>query len=71
MLFDSHVHSEASPDSEMNAEKAIASAKKLGLGVIFTEHVDFGEFGDYMSERDPHATDFIRGMGDFICDFKK
>lgn len=71
MFYDSHVHSEASPDSEMKAEEAVVAAKKLGLGVVFTEHVDFGEFGDYMNEKDPHAADFVRGMGDFICDFGK
>jgi histidinol-phosphatase (PHP family) len=43
MLFDSHVHSVASPDSEMPPQDAIAEMQKKGLGIAFTEHVDFDE----------------------------
>jgi len=70
VFFDSHVHSAASPDSDMKAEKAVAAAKKPGLGVVFTEHVDFGALGEYVKYSDPHATDIVRGMGDFVCDFE-
>jgi len=45
MYFDSHVHSAASPDSEMCPVEAIATLKQKGLGVIFTEHVDFDTKG--------------------------
>lgn len=65
MYFDSHVHSAASPDSDLCPEAAIAALEKQGLGVAFTEHVDFAEHPDF----DPDAADAIRGIGDFICDF--
>jgi histidinol-phosphatase (PHP family) len=68
MYFDSHVHSEASPDSEMNPQDAVAKLKTQGLGIAFTEHVDFTEKN---IDSDPHATDAIRGLGDFVCDFAK
>ena len=42
MIFDSHVHTAVSPDSEMLPEEAIDTLKKQGLGCIFTEHMDYG-----------------------------
>lgn len=68
MYFDSHVHSAASPDSEMCAEQAVAAMRAKGLGIAFTEHVDFSEENP---NKDPKATDAIRGLGDFVCDFEK
>lgn len=66
MFFDAHVHTAASPDSEMDPCDAIYAAKKLGLGVIFTEHCDFVT----SNGRNPGATDFWKnGKSDFICDF--
>jgi len=65
-MFDTHVHSAASPDSEMSPEVAIAAAAAKGLGITFTEHVDYS---DENAKRDPNATDAIRGVGDFVCDF--
>jgi len=41
MHFDTHVHSAASPDSELRPIDAIAALKSKGLGVAFTEHIDF------------------------------
>ncbi|MBR4641675.1 MAG: histidinol-phosphatase HisJ family protein [Selenomonadaceae bacterium] len=42
MIFDSHMHTKFSADSQMAAEDAIAEAKSLNLGVVFTEHFDYG-----------------------------
>ena len=42
MIFDSHVHTKFSADSEMTADEAVARAKSLNLGVVFTEHFDYG-----------------------------
>ena len=42
MIFDSHIHTKFSADSEMLAADALARAKDLGLGVVFTEHFDYG-----------------------------
>lgn len=42
MIFDSHVHTKFSADSEMLAAEAIAKASSLNIGVVFTEHFDYG-----------------------------
>ena len=42
LIFDSHMHTKYSADSEMIAQEAIDRAKKIGLGVVFTEHLDYG-----------------------------
>ena len=41
MYFDSHVHTEFSADSEMRAVDALREAEKQGLGLVFTEHLDY------------------------------
>lgn len=41
-MFDSHIHTAMSFDSEMEANHAIQSMKKSSLGGVFTEHYDFG-----------------------------
>ena len=46
MLFDSHVHTKFSADSEMTATEALTRAESLNLGVVFTEHYDFGVVND-------------------------
>ena len=42
MVFDSHIHTKFSADSKMTATDALARAKNLNLGVVFTEHFDYG-----------------------------
>lgn len=42
MIFDSHMHTKFSADSQMTAAAAVARAKELNLGVVFTEHFDYG-----------------------------
>ena len=42
MIFDSHIHTKFSADSEMVAAEAVAKAKSLNLGMVFTEHFDYG-----------------------------
>ena len=42
MIFDSHMHTKFSADSQMTAAAALARAKELDLGVVFTEHFDYG-----------------------------
>jgi histidinol-phosphatase (PHP family) len=66
MLFDTHIHTQISVDSDMKAEEAIAAANRQRLGLCFTEHVDFEAdfdecciadlskyFSDYESLRSP------------------
>ena len=45
MLFDSHLHTEVSADSEMKARDALAAAEAQGIGLVFTEHIDFSYQG--------------------------
>ena len=45
-MFDSHVHTTFSADSQMKASEAIAKASNLNLGVVFTEHFDYGVVND-------------------------
>lgn len=45
MLFDSHVHTEVSADSEMKARDALTAAEAQGIGLVFTEHIDFSYQG--------------------------
>lgn len=40
MLFDSHVHTAFSADSEMRAQEALQAAAGRELGLVFTEHYD-------------------------------
>lgn len=42
MIFDSHIHTKFSADSEMLAADAVAKAASLNLGLVFTEHFDYG-----------------------------
>lgn len=42
MIFDSHMHTKFSADSGMLAAEALARAEELNLGVVFTEHFDYG-----------------------------
>ena len=42
MIFDSHMHTKFSADSEMLASEALAKAANLKIGVVFTEHFDYG-----------------------------
>ena len=46
MLFDSHIHTAFSADSEMQAAEAQAAAARQGIGLVFTEHLD----ADYTSK---------------------
>lgn len=69
MLFDSHSHTEFSADSEMKATDAIAAAKKAGVGLVFTEHLDLDYPGDldftfnpdaYWNAYEPYRSDTLR-----------
>ena len=70
MLFDTHVHSKYSFDSETSPEEAIKSAQIQGFGIIFTEHVDLEMPGvapeklvwdtrSYLREYEPFKTERV------------
>ena len=42
MIFDSHIHTKFSADSKMLAAEVLDKAERLNLGVVFTEHFDYG-----------------------------
>jgi len=67
MHYDAHIHSAASPDSELNPVDAIKALKRKGLGTIFTEHVDYIT---PQAGKDLKATDAPQGVSDFVCDFE-
>ena len=46
MLFDSHLHTKFSADSDMKARDALAAAEAQGIGLVFTEHIDFSYQGE-------------------------
>jgi len=60
MIFDSHVHSIISFDSEMGFDEAIKAAHKKGLGITFTEHVDFQEGFVFDFNEYPHSYRHLR-----------
>jgi len=39
-MFDTHIHTKYSADSEMELTQAVIEAKKQNLGLIITEHID-------------------------------
>ena len=41
MFFDSHIHTSFSADSEMSAQEALARAAEQGIGLVFTDHLDY------------------------------
>lgn len=46
MYFDSHVHTKFSADSEMAGLDAYQAARNKGMGIVFTEHIDYNYPGD-------------------------
>lgn len=69
MIFDSHMHTKYSADSEMDPIEAINRAEFLKRGIVFTEHFDYDLPGDidftfdpdkYFSEYRPLRSDRIR-----------
>lgn len=55
MIFDSHTHTKFSADSDMAAADAVDRARKQGLGIVFTEHLDVDFPGEYDFSFDPEA----------------
>jgi histidinol-phosphatase (PHP family) len=54
MMFDTHLHTEFSCDSQMNCRQATRAAQKLGIGIIITEHLDL----DYPENPEEFIFDF-------------
>lgn len=65
-MYDCHIHTNFSTDATMDIEDAIRVSKKLGLGIIITDHMDYkhhvpGEFvfdpDEYFEEYIPYRSD--------------
>ena len=66
MIFDSHMHTKFSADGKMTAAEALDAAARLNLGVVFTEHFDFGvenEDGKFTFDPAAYMTEYknLRG----------
>ena len=57
MLFDAHIHSAVSPDSDMDAGLVIDTLRRQGLGATFTEHCDFPPY-DFMADFTRYERDY-------------
>ncbi len=62
MLFDTHIHTSYSDDSDMLVETAVGKAVELGLGVTFTEHID-------LAYPEPHTITF--DVGQYFRDYTR
>lgn len=58
MIFDSHMHTKYSADSEMLATDAINRANELQIGIVFTEHFDFDIPGDFVFEPEEYFKEY-------------
>ena len=52
MIYDAHVHTRYSVDSQMDPEEALTAASRLGLGICTAEHVDYESGSDEPSTVD-------------------
>ena len=69
MIFDSHMHTRFSADSEMLATDALARAKNLNLGIIFTEHFDHGvknDDGEFVFNPAEYMTEYKNLRGENV-----
>jgi len=61
-MIDSHIHTEFSSDSEMKLQHGIEIARKLGIGMTITEHLDL---------KFPTGTDFTFDIDKYFIDYEK
>ncbi len=52
MIFDSHVHTILSGDSELVLKDAIKRADELGIGMVLTEHMDINDYEESFCDVD-------------------
>lgn len=68
MIYDSHIHTEFSADSEMKIAEALVAAGTQGYGLVLTEHFDPDYPGDWVFEFSPEdywaAYESLRGRDD-------
>ena len=61
MIFDCHLHTNASPDGKMLPGEAIFETEKKGIGIIFTEHIDHDALGKqiFCVDLDKYPADYV------------
>lgn len=74
MLFDTHIHTKFSPDSNMKLSEILEASKEKKLGIIITEHLDLDvqafinpnwslDIENYLSKYSPFRNDsFLLGI---------
>lgn len=71
MIYDSHLHTEFSSDSEMKLADALAAARAQGYGIVLTEHYDPDYPGDWVFEFSPEdywrTYESLRGRDDDLA----
>ena len=68
MIFDTHIHTNASPDGKMTPEEAIIQVCKQGIGCIFTEHADYNPKGEpyFCTDLKKYPRDYIKYRSDTV-----
>ena len=69
MIFDSHIHTKFSADSKLLAAEVLAKAEQLNLGVVFTEHFDYGvknEDGEFTFNPAEYMNEYKNLRGDKV-----
>ena len=69
MIFDSHIHTKFSADSKMTAAEVLTRAEELNLGVVFTEHFDYGvtnEDGEFTFNPAAYMSEYKNLRGDKV-----
>lgn len=62
MLFDTHMHTTFSTDSQMKLTEALRRAKELDLGIIATEHMDLNN---------PEPGQFVFSVEDYFAAYRE
>jgi histidinol-phosphatase (PHP family) len=65
-MFDSHIHTRFSTDSNMNIEEAIKRSNELNLGLVITEHMDinFPRKGKFIFNPDEYFKEYSKYRSD-------
>lgn len=68
MLFDSHMHTCFSTDSEMIIDEAVARGRQLNIGITITEHMDISYPGPlaFIFDVDQYFAEYKKYRGDSV-----
>lgn len=65
-MFDTHMHTIFSTDSQMRIEEAVKASQRLGLGIILTDHMDinFPRKGEFIFNVDEYFDKYSKYKND-------